>query len=246
MSYPSDINFCGNATISSLEKEFKDIESCCMVNYLQQKYGVTNYKSHPQFKFKVCAAKPHDCYSDSRSKYFISNIPNVKKWGEFYFGLIYTKQVDSILHSVAQCESGYKVTIVSPDGGYGLYQITPAAIGDPKIKTSLLLTSEYNTQYGIYHLNKMYKTAKSKYLDDNVKGIDDFIQYLALRGYNGGFKWIDNIFTREKSEPLKYLFTGNFIESSKISGRFVCFEKVNVAYSLKIYMTSKTILGKAF
>jgi hypothetical protein len=65
------------------------------------------------------------------------------------------------MHSVGWCESNYNPTIVSPDGGYGIFQITPAAIGDPNIKKTQLLESEYNTQYGIYHMNKTYKSAES-------------------------------------------------------------------------------------
>jgi len=101
ISYAGDINFCGNSTITSMEADIKSTDDCCLKDYLINKYGVSNYKTSSQFKFKVCGAAVHDCYYSKNDKYFITNIPNVNKWGEFYFGLLYTKQVSALIHSVA-------------------------------------------------------------------------------------------------------------------------------------------------
>lgn len=241
----NDVEFCKDKTLSSISKEIADTDSCCLSKYLVSKYGVSDYKHSKEFKFNVCGTAIYDCYSSKNDKYFIKNIPNVDKQGNFYFGLKWNKEASRLVHSLGWCESGYVPTITSPDGGYGIFQITPDAIGDKSINTSMLLTSEYNTQYGIYHLNKFWKSANDKYEEYNSINSDNFIQYLSLRGYNGGFKQIDRIFEKE-DDPLNDVFSGNYIESSKISGRFVCFEKVNQIYPLKIYKTSETLKSKAF
>lgn len=241
----SKVEFCKDKTLSFLISEMKNTDDCCLSKYLVSKYAVKDYKHSNQFKFQVCGATIQDCYYSKNDKYFVKNIPNVDKWGSFYFGLKWNKETSRLVNSLGQCESGYIPTKTSPDGGYGIFQITPAAIGDKNIKQSMLLTSEYNTQYGIFHLHSFWKNANNKYGKYNDKNNDQFIWYISLRGYNGGFKYIDRLFERSE-DPLDQVFTGNYIESSKISGRFVCFEKVNLVYPLKIYKTSETLLKKSF
>lgn len=235
--------FCSERTYTILYDELQTANKE-LPAYLKSKYGVSDYKKAKEFKYKVCGAAVHDCYSARNDKYFISNIPSVDKWGEFYFGLLQTEKISSIVHSVGWCESGYNPKTVSPDEGYGVFQITPDAIGDKNIKRNQLLDMEYNTQYGIYHMNKYQKIAKSKYGKYNSNDNPDFIQYLTLRGYNGGYKWIDRL--AAKPDPLRWMVTGDYIDASKQSGRFVCFEKVNTVYPLKIYRTSETLIKKAF
>lgn len=231
-------------TIPLIREQLEETDSCCMQEYLSDKYGVTNYKKG-SFKYQVCGAKVFDCWNSRNDKYFVSNIASVDKWGSFYFGLLWNKKLSALVHSIGWCESGYNPATVSADGGYGVFQITPSAIGDKSIKKSMLLNQEYNTQYGVHHFSVFYKSAKEKYEDKN-KGNEDFLLYLSLRGYNGGFKWLDRIFDSEYENPESYLFSGDYIEASKISGRFVCFEKVNTVYPLKIYITSESLMKKAF
>lgn len=225
-------------------EELNEQTTCCLDKYVIGKYGFS-WKASKEFKWKLCGAKVVDGYGSNNQKYFMSNIPNVDKWGSFYFGLLQNQKTSMLVHAIGWCESGYNPKIISPDLGYGIFQITPAAIGDKNIQKSRLLDPEYNTQYGISHMKKFFKIAQDKYSKYNNNNDPEFDQWMMARGYNGGFKYLDRIF--EKSDkPLELIFTGDFIESSKLSGRFICFEKVNVVYPLKVQLTSETLMKKAF
>ncbi len=239
-----DIVFCSERTFSSIMNELQATNKE-LPKYLKSKYGVSDYKKAKEFKFKVCGALVYDCYNVRNDKYFVRNIPHVNKWGEFYFGMLWNDRASAIVHSISWCESSYRPDIVSGDGGIGLFQITPNVINDKTIKKSQLFDMEYNTMYGTAHLSKFYKGAKDKFGKYNQNGNQDFIWYLTLRSYNGGTKQLQNIFERS-DDPLKYIFGGDYISASKISGRWVCYELVNVSYPLKVYKTANTLIKKVF
>lgn len=232
-------------TLDEISKQL-DENNANLTVYLQGKYGFSDYKKSKDFKFQVCAAKVYNCYNASNMKYFQNNISNVDKYGTFYFALTQNDDAKQLTHSIGQCESGYRTSVVSPDGGYGIFQLTPSAMGDPKIDKSKLLQSEYNTQQGIFLMSKMYKQVSVTYSKHNIEKQYHFIQYLMLRGYNGGYKFIDRIINADNPDKQSYVFSGNFIDASKMGGRFICFEKVNMVYPLKIYETSKVLRTKAF
>ena len=215
-------------------------------SYLMKKYGVSNWSKSKLFKFKVCGSQVIDCYCQQNDKYFRANEAHANKQGDFYFGLLQTEKSKLVTHSIGWCESNYNPKVVSPDGGYGIFQITPSVIGDPSIKKGMLLDDEYNTQYALFLLSKLHKQVIDKYQQYNQDKNEDFVQWLTLRAYNGGFRQLDRLFDSMEDDQLRCVFSGDYIRASNTNGRFVCYEKVNTVYPLKIYRTIDTIRKKAF
>jgi hypothetical protein len=47
--------------LANMQKDFRTTNDCCQQSYLQEKYGVSDYKKSKEFKFRLCGAETQDC-----------------------------------------------------------------------------------------------------------------------------------------------------------------------------------------
>ena len=125
-----------------------------------------------------------------------------------------------------ECESGWRPSIVSRDGGYGLTQVTPRTAGI-EVEKRRLLNPGYNLAVGASIKLRALKLAR------RLTGCRDSpdVALLATRIYNGGWRFLEKElgFLEELGRDKCKLS-----EQMKVCARDLCLWKVNVVYALRV------------
>ena len=125
-----------------------------------------------------------------------SNKPSFQGASDDILRLILRKSLEHNVNpdfagAVARQESSFRPNVISPDGGYGLFQLTPSrgriGIGNPaydKYTDEELLEPEFNTELGLKYLRQMLDIAQKDVDTGVVK--PEWLYRDAYSRYNSG------------------------------------------------------------
>ncbi len=125
-----------------------------------------------------------------------------------------------------ECESGWRPSIVSRDGGYGLTQVTPRTAGI-ELDEGRLLDPGYNLAVGASIKLRALRLAER--LSGCREPAD--VALLGTRIYNGGWRFLEKEldFLEELGRDKCKLS-----EQKRVCARDLCLWKVNVVYALRV------------
>lgn len=136
-----------------------------------------------------------------------------------------------------ECESCWNPNAKSPDGGYGLTQVTPRVLGNMEIDMEQILDPEYNCRLGARIKVNSYKIARKILQDLGIENPSNkCVADVALRVYNGGTKYLKYELQYIKDELKKN--PCSFPLQSVVCARDKCLWRVNIVYVIRVHKMS--------
>lgn len=215
--------------------------------YNRHKILGCSYEYKPPFKdqrYKLCSSIDLKKCSNKVPIGFYKYHKKVFNIANFILNKSLSKKEKEIIAALITCESNQNPKTVAIDNGYGLFQLT-------NLKNGNTLDIEQNSKLGLKLLYTKYKSAdnllKEYFLNDYNRFSSEIKQHYTLRFYNGGSLWIEKIQQSRESKNYnnqnEYFYSLELCQyrASKINKRFVCFEKLNLYYPLKIIIQTSDI-----
>jgi len=131
-----------------------------------------------------------------------------------------------------ECESLWKPDVVSPDGGYGLCQVTPRVLGE-RVEVGKLFDPSYNLRVGARIKSKSKTRARKLLKSVGCENADP--EVISLRIYNGGSRFL----RKELAQLVEWGLWCSFDWQLESCCRDLCLWKVNTVYVVRVLKAAK-------